>query len=242
MLHKTRGIVLHHLKYTDSSVIVHVYTEKFGRQSYIFSGIRSKKARGKINYLQPLYLLELEVYYKQKSSIQRINEFRPAFNFHTIPYSIIKQTELLFLAEILYRCLKEEEANTDLFEFIFNSIQYFDTIEKGEADFHLLFLIQLTKYLGFFPSKNYNENNKYFDLKEGIYYNRPSGNNERLDEKISRLIYLLSNTNFNELGKFSIKAKERSDVLLAIINYYKQHILSVETIKSLDVLKAVFEE
>ncbi len=242
MLHKTRGIVLHHFKYSNSSIIAHVYTEKFGRQSYIFSGIRNKRAKGKINYLQPLYLLELEVYYKQKSNIQRISEFRPAYNFHTIPYSIIKQTELLFLAEILYRCLKEEEANADLFEFIFSSIQYFDTLENGEADFHLLFLMQLTKYLGFFPSKNYNENNKYFDLKEGIYFNRPSGNNERLDERTSRLIYLLSNTNFKELGQFKITAKERMQVLETIINYFQHHIIAVKSIKSLDVLKAVFEE
>lgn len=242
MLHKTKGIVLHQFKYTDSSVIAHIYTERFGRQTYIFSGIRSKKSKGKINYLQPLHLLELEVYYKQKSNIQRIREFRPAYTFHSIHTSIIKQTQLIFLAEILYKCLKEEEANTGLFEFLFNSIQYFDALENGESNFHLLFLIHLSRHLGVFPAKNYNEENKYFDLKEGIYFNRPSGNNERLDERTSRLIYFLSNTSIKDLGQFRINAKQREKVLQAIIDYYHYHITNMKDLKSLDVLKAVFAE
>lgn len=242
MLHKTKGIVLHQFKYTDSSIIAHIYTEKFGRQSYIFNGIRNKKAKGKINYLQALHLLELEVYYKQKSNIQRISEFRPAYIFKSIPVSIVKQTELIFLAEILYKCLKEEEANLNLFDFIYSSIQYFDAIEKGESNFHLLFLIHLTRHLGFFPAKNYNEENRYFDLIEGMYFNRKTGLSERLDESTSRIIYLLSNTSIKELGQFRMNAKERENTLQAILDYYHHHISNMKNLKSLDVLKAVFAD
>ncbi|NOZ47306.1 MAG: DNA repair protein RecO [Chlorobi bacterium] len=241
MLQKTKGIVLHYFKYTDTSVIVQVYTKKYGRQSYIFSGIRSKKAKGKINYLQPMNLLEMEVYYKPKSTMQRLSEFRPAYAFQNIQNSIIKQTELLFLAEILYKCLKEEESNTELFDFLFHSIQYFDTMKIGETDFHLLFLIHLTKYLGFYPAKNFNPENKYFDLKEGVYFNRQNGDKQRLNGNTSRIIYLLTNTSLNELGQLNITSVERTKVLEAIVDYYQYHLLSVKSIKSLEVLKTVFE-
>ena len=242
MLHKTRGIVLHHLKYTDTSVIAHIYTEKFGRQSYIFSGIRSKKSKGKINYLQPMSLLDLEVYYKPKSNIQRISEFRPAYTYKSVPFSVVKQTILIFLAEILYKSLKEEESNPGLFEYLFSSIQYFDTIEKGESDFHLLFLIQLSRFLGFYPSTNYDNANKYFDLREGLYFPEKANLAYRLDANISRLIYLLCGTSFKELGNFNLKGSERKVLLYHLVEYYQHHLIAIKSINSLDVLKEVFED
>jgi len=240
MLHKTQAIVLHYLKYTDTSVIAHLYTEKFGRQSYIFSGIRSKKAKGKINYLQPLQILELEVYYKPKNNLQRISEFRPAYNYHSLNTTVVKLTVLMFLSEVLYKCIKEEEANSKLFEFLVNSILYFDTMQSGETYFHLVFLMQLTRFLGFFPAKNYSNKTMYFNMNEGIYVPGYIGANITFNANISRLIYVLSNTAFSELGKFSISNADKKSLLKSLIQYYQFHISGLKNLKSLEVFTEVF--
>ena len=153
MLYKTRGIVFKTTNYSESSVVVQVFTEKFGLQSYLINGIKKPKSKIKLNSLQPLHLLDMVVYHKSTGGIQRVSELRHQPVFLTIPYDIVKSSIVLFLNEVLYKSLKQHEADEVLFEFLFHAIEILDSVSVGLANFHLYFLLRLTRFLGFYPGQ-----------------------------------------------------------------------------------------
>ena len=149
MIEKTRGIVLNQIKYTDSGIVARLYTREFGRISFMIKGMRNRKS-GKHNILfQPLFILDLEVYYKAAREMQTIKEFSVAFTPYDIYSDIRKSSVAIFLGEVLTSVLKEESPNEDLFIFVEKSIRYFETSTDGYANFHLAFLAGLSSYLGF---------------------------------------------------------------------------------------------
>jgi len=149
MLVKTRGIVIHFLRYRETSLIVKIYTEALGLRSYIVNGVRSSKGNNKIALYQPLTLLEMTVYEKPNIGLQRISDARLAYPYRQIPFSVTKTSIGLFLAEILGKTLKEEREDQALFDFIFQSLVTFDNLTAGEDLFHLAFLVRLSALLGF---------------------------------------------------------------------------------------------
>ena len=118
MLKRTRGIVLGHIKYKESSIIVKVFTEEFGSSSFIVNGVRSSKSKGKAALYQPLTLLDLVIYYKESKELMRISEAKMASSFSEIPFDPVKRTIGMFLTEFLSKTLREEQANRSLFEFL----------------------------------------------------------------------------------------------------------------------------
>ena len=241
MLNKTRGIILHQIKYTDSSKIVNVYTEKFGRQDFIISESKSKKTKSKHNVLQALFLVEIDAYFKNSRQLQRIKEIKNIYPFKTIPYNISKSTIAQFIAEILYKSLQPDDINENLFNFLFQSIKLLDEEIKGVANFHLFLLVHLTKFLGFFPSGQYSEEAAFFDLLEGRFVMLPPIHNKFINQQNSSFFYEILNLSFDKLYKIQISNKIRTQLLDNIIEYYQLHILSFKEIKSLQVFKSVFE-
>ncbi|MDQ1148305.1 DNA repair protein RecO [Sphingobacterium zeae] len=154
MLNKTRAVVLKTTNYSESSLVAQLYTEHFGMQSYLIAGARKPKGKIKANILQPLHLLEIVATHKDNGSLQRISEARQAPALQEIPYDIVKSSLALFLNEILYKILKEQEHDSYLFEFIHQSILWLDQSHSNLANFHLVFLIKLTRFLGFYPAKS----------------------------------------------------------------------------------------
>jgi len=240
MLFKTRGIVLHHIKYSETSVIVTIYTEVFGRQSYLINGVRSKKAKIKANILQPLFLLNMEVYHKPKRELQRVKEVQNDFIFSSLPYDIRKSTLAIFIAEILSKTIQEQEPNTELFNYIYNSIQVLDLKEKGISNFHLYFLIHLTKYLGFFPENNHSSFNCFFDLKAGGFVKIKPMHLFFLNKSESKVLSEMLEFSDNQHENVNISHKDRMEILEKILDYYSLHNDGVSNIKSLSVLKEVF--
>lgn len=240
MLYKTRGIVLHHIKYSETSVIVTIYTESFGRQSYIINGVRSKKSRIKANILQPLFLLNMEVYHKPKRDLQRVKELQNDFVFSSLPYDIRKSTLAIFIAEILYKTIQEHEPNSDLFNYLYNSIKVLELKEEGISNFHLYFLLHLTKYLGFFPDNNYSEANGYFDLKLGSFVLLKPLHLFGLNAEESKVLSQLLKFSENQHESLRISYKIRMILLEKILDYYSLHNEGVSNIKSLSILKEVF--
>src|SRR6056297_3707722 len=169
MIQSTRGIVLHSFKYGETGIICNIYTETHGKVAFLVQGARKHKAKLKANLFQPLFLLDLEVYYKEKRQLQKIREARNAHPFQSIPYDFRKRTIALFIAEVLYKSLQEEESNPPLFSYLINQIKMLDLKEEGLANFHLYFLIHLSKYLGFFPQNNYSRSFTFFDMQNGKF-------------------------------------------------------------------------
>ncbi len=246
MREKTRGIFLRRIKYSDHSSVCTIYTEHYGRQSYMIRTAKTSRSRLKHNILQPLYLLDLEISHQSKRNIRNIKQHSICIPFSTIPYDFVKNSIALFLSEILYKTLQEEEENNDLFQFLFHAIQLLDvapeTIGTSVANFHLYFLLVLSKYLGFYPNNTYSSSNQYFDLQNGTFTSTLPGHTHFMDTTLSSAFYRLFDLSFhfrrNEL--LQISKKNRNMLLNKIMEYYNLHVPNFGSVKSLTVLNEVF--
>ncbi|REK00654.1 MAG: DNA repair protein RecO [Bacteroidetes bacterium] len=241
MLHKTRGIVLYTTDYSESSVIAKVYTELFGLQSYIVNGVRKSKAKMRASSFRPLTLVDLVVYHKEKGGLQRIADVRPNPVLNSIPYDVMKSSIALFLNEVLYKTIREEEANLQMFEFLFSSVQWLDVHEPVNSDFHLIFMLQLSKHLGFFPSDNYSEQQSLFDLQEGVFTETTPLHPFYLDKTQSRNLHILLSKLTDNSFRLNISVSEKRELIKNIIEFYRLHIPSIGEIKSHQVLSMIWE-
>jgi DNA repair protein RecO (recombination protein O) len=240
MLHKTKGIVLHYVKYGDSSIIAYIYTDIFGRQAFIVNGVRSKKSGIRLNYFQPLSILELDVYYRPNRDIQRIKDLKIFVMLHTIHNNIVKSTVALFIAEILYKTLREVEPNKPLFDFIYNSIQILDLKNEGIENYHLVFLLMLSRYLGISPVIEDNKIIEFNNIKQQSLFKNDRGISLILTEEEKRALTHIYKYSFNNLEKIKLGNNVRSSLLSKFVEYFKIHLEGIGNIKSLAVLKEVF--
>lgn len=240
MLQTTRGIVFHQIKYSETSIIVKIYTEQFGLQSFLVRGARKKNAKIKASQLQHLSLVELEVFRKESKDLQIIKELKVIFPFQSIPLDIRKSTILIFLNEVLYKVIKEEEPNPELFEYIQNVIQILDLKTSNFTTIHFLFLVHLTRFLGFFPKNNYSISNPNFDLKEGQFSSDIGPESFISVEPYSKYISMMCDTTFKRIDEMKIPTVHKNNLLEIILNYYKHHIPGIIEFKSHAVLKSVF--
>ncbi|MDA3930025.1 MAG: DNA repair protein RecO [Prolixibacteraceae bacterium] len=240
MIEKSRAIVLHHLKYSETSVIATLYTEAFGRQSYMINGIRSSKSKTKMGLLQPLFLLDVEAYHKPGREIQRLKEFRISQLYTSIPFDIFKSTMAMFMAEMMDKVLRSEETDNSLFDFIYHSFLFFDSIEKGAANFHLWFLIRMIGFLGYQFENNYSQTNVFFDLKAGNFVPQrplyPATPNTEESEIIAQLIKMKA----EEIQDFKMSGETRARILHLLLECYSIHFEGIGTINSLKVLQEIF--
>lgn len=241
MLIKIKAIVLHCLAYNDTTNIVHLYTEDFGRMSYLARNTHGKRSNIKSAFFQPLSLIEIEADHKGSRELQRIKEIRCLYTFSGIPFNPAKNAVSLFLAEVLYRSLRESERDPVLFDYLFRSIQFLDTCEKGLANFHLVFLIKLTRYLGFSPNMEGQHPLWYFDLQNGVFVSSQPLHNAWLNPEQAKNFTRLMRINFENMHAFKFERHQRVEILRQILNYYRIHLIEFQTIKSLAVLEEIFD-
>jgi DNA repair protein RecO (recombination protein O) len=235
----TRGIVLHHGPYSETSLVVKIYTEQFGLGSFIVSGVRTRNSRFKSALFQPLTLVELVCVRKPGSTLHRITQVHPDPVLSGIPGDLIKSTMAIFMAEVLYRSIREEEPNAPLFHFLHNSIQVLDISHGPISRFHLCFMIQLTRYLGFFPGGTYSSSACYFDLAEGCYRSAPPSHMRYLGRELSASLSLLCNSGFDDLGHLELPPGATRELLKALVLYFELHQTHGNSIRSHKVLEEV---
>lgn len=238
MLHKTRGIVLKSTNYAESSVVVQIFTEKFGLQSYIVNGARKPKAKIGMSILQPLHLLDMVVYHRENSSLQRISEARQLPPLQTIPYDIVKSTVVLFLDEMLYKSLRQQSADEPLFNYVFNAISWLDSLEKMPPNFHVFFLLKLSRFLGFSPAMP-KAGQVFFDLKDGVFCQCLPAHALVLQHPHTGQLADLLGSTFQNLNSLHIPLADRRFLLSKIIDFYRLHIDNMGEIKSHEVLEEV---
>jgi DNA repair protein RecO (recombination protein O) len=240
MLEKTRGIILHQIKYTDSGIVAQIYTRKFGRQSFIIKGMRNRKT-GKHNIMfQPMFILDLELYYKPTRELQSLKEFSVSFTPYDIYSNIRKSCVAIFLGEVLTSVLKEESPHEELFDYIEESIIYFEKSKEGFANFHIAFMAGLSSYLGFEPGPRLEEENVYFDMVNGVFVPIPPVHGNYANEEITGILADFFAASYDSIGNISLTGKIRNDVLETLLRFYSLHLPGLKKIKSLDVLKEVF--
>ncbi len=237
---KTTGIVLHAIKYSDSASIVTIYTRHFGRVSYMVHGANKKKSVCRAALMQPLSIVEMDVFHIPGKDLQRIKDMRIAYLFIGIPFNPIKNAVALFLSEMLFRTLRQSEPDDSLFLFLENSIQQFDYCQDGVANFHLVFLLKLTRYLGFEPNRDETDST-YFDLLNGIFVGQKPTHAHFLHPETAADFVEIFEIDYSGMGNLHFSRQRRMKLLESLIEYYRLHIPDFQGLHSLAVLQSLFD-
>ncbi len=219
-------------------MVIQVFTEKFGIQGYLVHGVRKAKAKIGAHLLQPMHLLDMVVYHKEGAGLNRVSELRQIPVFQRIPYDIAKSSMVLFLNEMLYRSIRPQGPDAGLFEFIFNAICWLDSNEETPSNFHLFFLLRLTRYLGFYPAAP-EKAEAYFDLKEGVFTTYAPGHTLILQEPHTSQWAGLLVCKLEELSLVRISTTDRRMLLQKMVDFYRLHLETIGEIKSLSILQEI---
>jgi len=240
MVLKTRGIVFRNQKYGETSVILDVFTEERGLQSYIVHGVRTAKARVHASLVQVMSLVELVAYSRDDRALQHIREIRPAWVYQSIPFDLKKGTIGLFMVEMARKSIREVEENRPLFDFLFESFRYLDQTAGPVSNFHLRFLCELAVLLGFQPDGNATPQTPFFDLQEGMFVGALPQHPYYLTENHSLLLDRLLHTAPDALPSIGFTRQDRKTMLRHLMDYYRLHIENFPEIHSYQVLETVF--
>ena len=236
MLVKTKAIVISSLKYQGKSLIVKCLTQSDGLKSYFVpNAFSAKKSNQKIAYFQPLTLLEIEANHKNKGTLEHFKEIKLANAYQTISTNIFKSTIVMFLSEMIHHSIHEEEKNENLFLFLESALLWLDA-HDDVANFHLILLLEMTKFLGFYPDTT-DDNYPYFEKNEGVFI--PFQSTSCLTEHETHLFKRLLDLKFDSNQKV-FAGVERQVLLKILLSYYTIHLDGFKNPKSLEVLKEVF--
>lgn len=234
----TKAIVLSALKYGDTSLIVKAFTASDGIKSYLLKGVlSSKKGKLKSAYFQPLTQLEIVANHRNKGTLETLREAKVFYHYQTLYVDMAKNAMTLFLAELLGNSIREEERNDELFQFLQASLQWLD-MHNEIGNFHLVFMLSLSKYLGFYPDV-YQIDKPYFDLVEGEFTGNDSLNPMLKGENIYYFKTFLG-INFDAVHTIKMNKSNRQELLKSLILYFELHLQGFRKPRSLAVLNEVF--
>ena len=209
-------------------------------KTFFIRGVRKKNAKISANLLQPLCLNEVVFNNNEKNQLYIPKEISAWYQFTTLPFDVIKSSQALFINELIYRSVREEEANPGFFNFLIQNIIYLDQSTPAQANLHIVFALHLTKFLGFYPLGSFSPQKPYFLLKEGIYSKFKTSGDCYLDQQQSELFDKLLKSTPEESGQIKLSSDTRKKILEKIMLYYQLHHIGLGEIKSLEVLSEVF--
>lgn len=248
-MEKVKGLVFRNIPFGESSLILQVFTLELGLQSFLWKG--AKKARSKnTSPAQALNPVELVAYPPKTGDLYLVKEIKAHPVYQNIPFHILKTSMVLFLDEVLIKSIRHHQKDPALFDFISNALSWLDISTGALANYHILFLMQLSRYLGFHPSLEHNweikediRNEKiFFDLKNGIFLDKAPYHNAYIGYPNSLHLLRLWNLNFESGESYRLDRKSRLEILEILIDYYRFHIDGFGIVKSLEVLTQVFDE
>lgn len=243
MIFKSKGIVLRAIKYGETSLVVSIYTELFGIQSYMVNGVRTstKKGSGKANLFQPSAILDLVIYHNELKNLQRLKEFKWGYLYENVLSDVIKNSVAIYMVELLQKTIRQPESNAALFSFIEDSFVHLDTAQSAVvANFALFFSLHLTHFFGFEISDEYSEKNNILDLQNGIFVSQTPTHPHFIDGQYSFITSkLLKVRKPHELENLKLHHDFRRHLLQAFQDFYSLHIQDFGIMKTLPVLQAV---
>ena len=243
MLQRTKGIVIHTFKIKDNQLIAVLFTQQWGRVSYITSIPKTHKSGAKHLLLQPLAEVEIEADMKPKISLFRVRSVQTVQPFANIPYHPVKSVIALFLQEFLYRAIREEgQPNEAFYTYLSYSVRWLDMAERDYANFHLVFLMRVSSFLGLQPNvENYQEGCWFDMLNASFVSQKPQAHAYYVAPEESRHLVNLMRLNFANMHHFKMNRQERNRLLFLINDYYRLHQPDFPELNSLTILKEVFD-
>ena len=242
MLERTRGIVLHTLKYDDSQVIADIFTESRGSVAFLVRMPRSRKSKVRSVLLRPLSILELDFDFRPQHGLQRIREMRVETPYDSLPYHPVKCALALFLSEFLHHALRGEGGNALLFHYLAYGLRWLDEARGGGlANFHLVFLVRMLRFLGFWPNVDevggVPSGACVFDLREGVLCRAVPSHDDYLPPDEARLVPLFLRLDYGTMHRLKMSREQRRRALEVIIEYYRLHVPEIPELKSVAVLQ-----
>lgn len=232
---------MHSIPYNDKYSIVYMYTEAFGRASYLVSRSRGKKTAVSKALFLPLSVLEMEVEHLNKRDLHRIKEAKSYLALSEVFCNPVKNVLALFLAEVLFRVVKETEPDERLFDYLYRSICVLETVEEGVANYHLVFLLGLLHYMGIFPNVEAHRAGYYFDMLNGEFIDHIPMHRHYLSREESAFFARLLRISFENMSLYGFSRQERVDIIARILEYYRLHLPEFAEIKSLAVMQSLFD-
>lgn len=239
MQQATRGFVFHMVRYADTSAVVKVYTENFGLKSYLVKGLYNKKSKLRPSLFSHMTMLDLIVYQRDNRGLNYISEANICRHLQTVTGDMSRSAVLMFINELLYKCIKEEEPNRQLFRFIETSIDLLNNPDVPVPLFHLHFMLRLTTFLGFAPRFSKVSQGSFFDMEEGIFMDSEPLHRYYISGPSATLLERLQLADFNILKEISFSAAVRDDLLIKLIEFYRLHIPDMGEMKTVRVLHEI---
>lgn len=240
MITKTRGIVLRSVRFGESSLIVDVLTKSSGRVSFMVHIPKTSKGKIKKQYFQPMTLLDFEYDFRQRTNLQRIKDVRVSLPYSSIPIDPAKSCISLFLSEFIYYATRNEQENPTLFTYISTSLEWLDNAYEDFANFHLVFMMRLGKFLGFHPFLEDFTPGCFFDLRNGCFTLSMPLHTDFLNAADAGHLYNLMRMNFDTMKLFKLSHDDRNRITEIVLRYYKLHLPNMPELQSFDILREVF--
>lgn len=237
---KSKAIVLRMVKYGDGQAIVDLFTRERGRTSFICRLPKGGRSKVKVQFFQPLSLLEVVYDDRTTRNLQRFRDIRLSQPFFSIPFHPDKVALALFVAEFLCYALRDEQRDEPLYDYVESSVAWLDNVEERYANFHLVFMLRLSRFIGFFPNLTDADRGEWFDLRNGLFTpTRPLHGDYLAPEEASKIKGLMRMT-FENMRFFRMNSDERNRCTDIILYYYRLHVPNFPELKSLPVLRELF--
>lgn len=222
-------------------MVVYLLTDTGGRRSYMVQGVRSHNGRGsKLALFQPMFPVEFEGLESSRQQMHRFKEVQGGFVLQSLPFDVRKSTMALFMAEVLYRLVREyDEPNQALFDFVWNCVGALDSMDEGVANFHLWFLTNLSRFLGFSPGNAYLPG-AWFDIREGSFTPLRPSHGEVLSADDARILHDLLECDVRYIAEIGLNRRQRVAYLDALLVYYGYHLDAIHAVQSVRILQEVF--
>lgn len=240
MLINSTGIILRSVKYSETSLILDIYTRDFGLKTYIVNGARKKNSSLGAGMLQVSNVVDIVAYNKENTKINRIKEVRLSKIFNKLSFDIHRFSIALLILEIFHKSVKDLVANAKLFDFLLNVLLFIDKREIPPKNLHIAVLCELSKFLGFAPENNYTDSFCFFDMREGRFTDFKPLHEDYFDEPESRYLNNVLSNDFNQTELMQIPRSVKHVLLEKLITFYKIHLTDFGKIKTYDVFKNIF--
>lgn len=240
MLEKSKAIVLNSLKYGESQMIVDLFTEIHGRMAFMVRVAQNGRAQMKKQFFQPLTLLDIEFDYRPARSLQKLKSATVAFPFRSLPFDMAKIAIALFVAEFTTHATRSEQADDALYGFVENSVRWLDACDTGFANFHIIYMLHLTRFIGFYPNADDYKPGDYFDMRDGCFTASQPLHPDFLAPDEAQKIGLLLRLNYATMRLLRLTRDERNRCLDVTLAYYRLHQPGFPDMKSLEVLRELF--
>ncbi len=228
------------INYNDKYVLVQIFTESFGRVTYMVSKAKGKNTKAPKSLFSPLAILDLEVEHQASRDIQRVREARSELFLYDISGSLSKTSMAFFMSEFLSRVLRDTNDSQLLFSFLEQSVQILEITDKSIANYHLVFMLKLSHFLGFYPNLEEYRENSLFDMINGEFVTHQPLHKHFLNRTDSKALSLLARISFENMHRFVFSRQDRINIINKILEYYRLHLYDFPALKSLDVLHELF--